>query len=411
MLNLTAIVEHLIRTAITPADAQEEQACLLAFQDCVLDFSCRRNGSTLHEFLAFWDDNCDALAVPAPTGMDAINVMTIHKAKGLEFPCVVIPFANWGLNYSSRESSFWMEGDTFEKGMKALGVTLPDCPPVLQVNKSKMLPLHAQPFIDFLTEQQNALELDLINKTYVAFTRPKNEMHIFVVGKDDTSSESARVTIAGRLIAFVREKGLDARQDASEKLTYYDWGCADDDRLKNIPAAAREPEKLQYGKPNKLDFEVVIEDGPTVATERGNLWHRLLSMIRVPDDAERAVTRCRLRGKLPERDGKEVTAALVRALVQKHAEWFSGNDTVYTERSLINERDDVYRPDRIVVSADKVIVIDYKTGNVPNDATLRKYRNQVSNYMRLLRDAGYGDHTITGALWFIDADETIDVTL
>ena len=67
---------------------------MLALQDTVSDFESRGSG-TIREFLRFWDTKKDKLSVNSGAVADAVNVMTIHKSKGLEFPCVIIPFVNW----------------------------------------------------------------------------------------------------------------------------------------------------------------------------------------------------------------------------------------------------------------------------------------------------------------------------
>ena len=48
----------------------------------------------LFGFLNYWEDKATKLSVAVPEGIDAVQVMTIHKSKGLEFPVVIFPFAN-----------------------------------------------------------------------------------------------------------------------------------------------------------------------------------------------------------------------------------------------------------------------------------------------------------------------------
>ncbi|MEG0701909.1 MAG: 3'-5' exonuclease, partial [Muribaculaceae bacterium] len=95
--SLVLTTEAIIRKYIKPRALEAENAYLQAFQDIVIDFTAH-NTSSIHLFLKWWDSHSDKFAIASPTDLDAINVMTIHKSKGLEFPCVIIPFCNWELN-------------------------------------------------------------------------------------------------------------------------------------------------------------------------------------------------------------------------------------------------------------------------------------------------------------------------
>ena len=59
------------------------------FLDVVLER--QRNGTDIGEFLEFWELKKDKLSIVAPESASAVQVMTIHKSKGLEFPVVIFP--------------------------------------------------------------------------------------------------------------------------------------------------------------------------------------------------------------------------------------------------------------------------------------------------------------------------------
>src|SRR5258706_2296303 len=77
---------------------QKADVFIQRFQDCVLEHSRQRNSSVL-SFLEWWDENKnkDGNSVLLPESENAIRIMTIHKAKGLQFPVVFIPFFNWNI--------------------------------------------------------------------------------------------------------------------------------------------------------------------------------------------------------------------------------------------------------------------------------------------------------------------------
>ena len=89
-------------------------------------------------------------------------------------------------------------------------------------------------------------------------------------------------------------------------------------------------------------------------------------------------------------------------------DWFSGNYTLMREQALMTMEDveyketgikeeeaKVYRPDRVVISENKAIVLDYKFG-----AWNSHYPYQVRGYMRLMRDLGYTD--VKGYIWMAE---------
>ena len=47
------------------------------------------------QLLDYFEEKASKLSVEN-TPKDAIQILTVHKSKGLEFPVVIVPFTNWG---------------------------------------------------------------------------------------------------------------------------------------------------------------------------------------------------------------------------------------------------------------------------------------------------------------------------
>ena len=67
---------------------------IISFLDVILEYSLK-NGNSISDFLDWWHENQDKLSVSVTKSTDTVELLTIHKSKGLEFQVVIFPFANW----------------------------------------------------------------------------------------------------------------------------------------------------------------------------------------------------------------------------------------------------------------------------------------------------------------------------
>lgn len=174
-VTLPALVEGIAATFLTEEMQTSQPAYLAAFQDCVLQY-CETYPSDPVSFLEWWSENGNKIAIAAPEGVNAVQVMTVHKSKGLEFEVVLIPNANWVLGPDKEDKEIiWVShtprGLTPEEAAdtpKLIPITpdgswmnSPDCPFYKEYHRF---------FMECRTDQ--------INKTYVAFTRAVSELYI-----------------------------------------------------------------------------------------------------------------------------------------------------------------------------------------------------------------------------------------
>ena len=75
-----------------------EDAYLFKFFDLLADFIVN-NTADINTFINEWDSSFYKKTIPADS-IDGIQLITIHKSKGLEFEHVIMPFCDWQIEKS-----------------------------------------------------------------------------------------------------------------------------------------------------------------------------------------------------------------------------------------------------------------------------------------------------------------------
>lgn len=422
-MSLVNIVETLIKKSIKADEREKENIFLQAFLNCIVDFASKRNGGTVREFLAYWEQHKEKLTVPDSGDSDAIKVYTIHASKGLEADCVVIPCANWELDNNKMDKDYWIDGNDWldNGGSKFLNKIFPDgwdkdlIPPILSVSKSKLRAMKTHGYFENICNSQDEdLLIDNVNKTYVAFTRPRKELHIYSVS-DPKNKDAQTTSINNILEDVIRNKMSGFHTDDQFQ---YDLGepytggkdpgsKEEDEKYTNLPMPVYFVSEKQV--------EVSLPDDNESARQIGKRLHLLLSRINYCNQLEKALSYCERRGIISSADEKWNTQYLRKFLGEKlqsepFASWFALDNKVYNERPLLVQVDgnkEFRRPDRIVKRPDGTyIVVDYKFGN-RSDETDKRYTRQVKRYTDAL--ARTTDAPVKGYVWYVTEDAIIDV--
>ena len=99
-LALPALVEALAGSRLMPPSVRRRDAVFIsAFQDIVLEY-CEEKPTDIASFLTWWERKRVSASISSPEDTDAVRVITVHKAKGLEYPCVIVPFVTSDLSDS-----------------------------------------------------------------------------------------------------------------------------------------------------------------------------------------------------------------------------------------------------------------------------------------------------------------------
>ena len=132
--------------------------------------------------------------------------------------------------------------------------------------------------------------------------------------------------------------------------------------------------------------------------------HDILAKIATADDLDRAVDDAVSEGLLSSDEKMEIKSELhdrLDSVAPRH--WFDGTFEFRNEIDIILPGGEFRRPDRVMVSGDKAIVVDYKFGQIKRSSYIR----QVEQYMSYLTKMGYT--TVEGYIWYLEDNEIVQV--
>lgn len=360
----------------------------------------------VNRFLEWWDSKVGNLSLTVPESSNAISILTIHKSKGLQFPVVIIPYANWSLGKQGSQPILWVESN--EKPFDIL----PKYP--ISPNKETLQTLFAK---DKMEEDMKVF-VDNLNLLYVAFTRPEKELYIFVPKKKTKNEKDEhKISEVGKLISeTLKTFGIQPTfSNESEGSVTYSFGeryqPPIEGRKTKAPTSTWTISSYPVGKPLrgvklKLEAEEFFLSTPKkrfAPLEHGKLMHELFSLITTIDDVESAIKKLILNGLLDASEEEELSRSIKHWLSQEpFSDWFSGQWQIFNERSILTPQGYHYRPDRVMHRDGKTIVVDFKFG-----AEQSSHLKQVGQYVKLLTDMGY--QLPLGYVWYVDQNNLVKV--
>ena len=136
---------------------------IIALIDNIFEF-LDSNDNSIKTYLNYWNKKSEKINLSISDNQNSINISTIHKSKGLEFPAVIIPVYNDRLDENSSKDLIWLY-EPFEK-LNILQWIL--------MRKTKNLLYMGDTAKEIFESSILNNLLDSINLLYVAFTRAEN---------------------------------------------------------------------------------------------------------------------------------------------------------------------------------------------------------------------------------------------
>lgn len=352
----------------------DSDAHLTAFMDAVFEVQ-QKQGADIQSFLMYWDKKGGKLSISTPETTNAVQIMTIHKSKGLEFPVVIFPYANTFI-FEEIEPKIWttVSPDSFS-GFKEL-----------LLSKKQEVREYGQQEAMLFDEEQQKLHLDAFNLLYVALTRA--ETSLYILSEKDLNKDGSHKPnyFSGLFIHFLQSKGLwDANKED------YIFGILP----KHLAVKSTEHAHLEipyiYTQKNRPSFKILTKAGMLWDTTQeeaikiGNIIHYTLSHIENHTDVDHALNLALQKGLITSEELQSIKEKVLQVVTHpKLISLFDEGNTVFNEKEILLQNGKRLIPDRVVLINDQASVIDYKTGRKNP-----KYKEQILSYSNALENMGY----------------------
>ncbi len=342
------------------------------FLDEVLVF-LSQNSSNIAAFLSYYQIKKDKWSVVSPKGNQAIQIMTIHKSKGLEFPVVIYPFADLNI-YKEIEPKAWLpvkpnEYSGFEYAL---------------LNCNKDFECYNEVSAQLYNTHQGELELDNLNLLYVVLTRAVEQLYI-ISARDKKVNPKM---FSGLFVEYLRHKQV---WDDSE-LNYSFGNPKRISKFKNDGISPILQSQFISVPKEQHHINIVTNHGflwgtnQASAIEKGNVTHYLLSMIKYVNDIDDVFAKAVKAGFIRP-DDIELLKNQVLGVVNhpELSQFYHTDNTIYNEKEIITKTGTRLRPDRLILQTNnQMSIIDYKTG-----AEHPKHSDQLYVYEKALLEMGF----------------------
>jgi ATP-dependent exoDNAse (exonuclease V) beta subunit len=336
-------------------------------------------GNNLNKFLQFWNGNASILfrgnqegeklfLLNTFEGTDAVKVMTMHRAKGLQFPVVILPFLKlnaFGVSDSRDRTKYFVKE---KEDMHLLYI-------------KKDFTKYSQKLKKIYHEKEAEYLLDELNNIYVACTRAEKELYIFLGDSKRQKNylidyffnmTNLKASVHGDIIEIGSQTNTTQKNNGGREKTKKDAeALLFDDQGDDI----KWMEKINTNYEEVTGF---IKE-QLFAKKKGDVIHYILSLItRLPDQYEGFLKRCISAGiaKYSFHPYTQEIVEMIIGIFQNPAfrKFFQpeGDVPVYTEKEIIDSRGNAYKVDRITITDSTIDIVDFKTGETRSKEHIRQ---------------------------------------
>ena len=344
-------------------------------------FNILKKYNNLYEFITFIEEEKENLRQVSSRDVNAINLMTIHASKGLEFDTVF---------YYKRKSN---KGNTDKRNLKSyldFDEKFNDVKKFMLLFSGydkKMIGNDLSKLIDKNIQKE---EMEEINNDYVALTRAKKNL-ILLFDAEVTKEKGYTDPLAKRIIdVYKNENEHETGQIIESEIPEETTDTSDVKISDSLFKTYFNDDKLRMEKSsNTLENEF--------KRKKGLAMHYYFEHILNDLENEKKIAKSALLSRYGNMLGKKIVEELIVRMdkfIEKNIDIYDKKYKVYNEFEVYDSEGKKRIIDRINIDENnrKIYIYDYKTGFEPE--TKKEYQEQIEEYKNILRGKVSEDYEI-----------------
>ena len=343
-------------------------------------FNILKENDDLFEFVSFMEEEKDKITQVSSSDVEAINLMSIHKSKGLEFDTVFYYKSNTESNKTDDLEVYFEYDEKYTKLDKFL----------LTFGKYKKTFIDGY-YSDIRENNEYKKEMEEINADYVALTRAKKNLLLFF----DTNKSGGK-GLAKRLIdVYGENEGYEYGE-----ITENEKKMADNLSGNNQQIDEKLNRIMPYFSNSKVnfpvkDFKITLKE--EFKRKKGLAIHYYFEHILNNLEEDRKTAKSALLSRYGNMLGKTILIEIISRLeefISKNRDIYDKKYKVYTEFEIYDLEGNKKIMDRINIDEEnkKIYIFDYKTGYEPLENEI--YIQQIENYKQILDKKLAGEYEI-----------------